>query len=297
MASGIIWGISGSISFPQIVKLNLATLAIQTQFTAPHPPSGIYSPNPNFGNGKGLTVDFTNSLIYYGYSGSQGLANDPDIYLSDLNGTNLGVWVNMFAIFAGFGGIATLYLDGTSIWVSDATPPPFNNPFAWQMDIATKTLIKRVTLGSAGGPPFAPGLSYVNTQVTPNIVILQKSNGGSLFDLYHLSGTTLTLVTSSFINGAAAGFGSTFYQGIAFDGTHYIISNYTSATGPNNTQNLLYFDSTSGAFVSSVTTLAPGPQASYGWNLQGISFGAAPAPVVPSNFRIQLRGVKRSPKV
>lgn len=176
--------------------------------------------NPPGGNGRGVVT--VGNVIYTTISGSQGNGFDGDnhIYMTDrTTGLSLGS-ITVAGLAAGT-ALSTLAWDGSQFWAAQY----LGTNQAFRIDLSGN-ITKTITLSLATSN--MDGLEYFNGKLIAN-----RGDAVGPYDVYDLNGNVLQ---AAFITGTGTG--------IAFDGTNFFTSNFSS---------LSEWNGTTGAFIQTIT--------------------------------------------
>jgi hypothetical protein len=237
-ADEIVWGINASTTNPHINEIDVTTDTLLANFVAPNKDAVN-------ADGRGIAVNGTTGVVYYGFANVLAIPSDGNIYETNAAGQDLGVlFTAKDASGLTLNGIQTISFDGTNLWVTDNNTSVNGKLYEYSQ---TGTLLATIT-----GLPQNPIGNVDGVEDLGNgLFIVNRGDGVGPYDLYKLTGSSLTLVEAAFLNPAAncvAPCGT--FTGVTYDGTHYFVSDPAGYNG-GTTGYLMEFDS-AGKFVTNV---------------------------------------------
>jgi hypothetical protein len=290
-ADEIVWSINASTTNPHIDAIDVTTGKLVTDFVAPNK-------DALNADGRAIGINGTTGVIYYGFANVLGIPSDGNIYETNVAGQDLGVlFTAKNAAGATLNGIQTITFDGTNLWVTDNSTTVDGNLYEYSL---TGTLLATIS-----GLPKNPVGNVDGVENLGNgLFLVNGGDGVPPYDLYKLSGSSLTLLKSAFLNPAAncvAPCGT--FTGVTYDGTHYFVSDPPGYSG-GTTGYIMEFD-TNGNFVANVLlplgnqpgVQCPPPSTAttcVGWNIEDLAAvgntSNPPTPAVPEPASVMLLG-------
>ncbi len=247
-ADEIIYGNNASFGPDIVYQIDLNTGAILNQYDV------------SSGNGRGVVV--VGNIMYTTN------ANSNDVFAYNLaTNTNLGV---QFTV-TGASALSTMAYNGSDFWIGDYSGA---NPGKAYLYTPTGTLVNTITLAQCTGN--CDGLEYI--AAGGGELVENRGDAQGPYDLYSTNGT---LITSDFLDPVTA-CGTEEATGIAFDGTHFIVSCIFNGT--------LGIYSSTGTFISDVT-IGGGGTSSAGTLVEDLSANYATVLPVPEPTSLGLLGV------
>jgi len=189
----LLYGDNADFGSPYIYQIDPATGNILNTFS-----------NTSGFNGRGAVV--VGNTLYYTDSG------DNNVYKYDIpTQTNLGI---AFTV-AGSSALSTMAFDGTNFWIGDYSGT--NHAYLYT---PTGTLLNTISLSNCTG--FCDGLEFFKMGSSGFLISNRCDAFCGTYDVYDLNGNLVTpgLITTP--NGEGTG--------IAYDGTHFFVSNIFGGT-------------------------------------------------------------------